>query len=174
MKRLALVAVLVVTASSCNIPTESGEFGSLPDKQSFLSSGTSTFMERRCGSLDCHGQFGRPLRLYSEWGLRLNPNPDGSRNGQPTTAEEQTANYLSVVGLEPETLSECFESKGDPEKLKTFQLLKKPLSEENGGIRHKGGPVLRATPTDKGWLCLFGWVTGTPDAPACAAAAKVP
>jgi hypothetical protein len=34
----------------------------------------SEVMERRCGTLDCHGQPSRPLRIYSSIGLRL-PEP---------------------------------------------------------------------------------------------------
>jgi hypothetical protein len=173
MKRFLPLALVFV---SCNVPSESGDFGDIPDEKSFVDSDTSLFMERRCGSLDCHGQVGRPLRLYSEWGLRLEPTKTGARNGSPTTNAERRENYYSVAGLEPENLSDCYtagEDCQDPAKTKTFQLLKKPLGMENGGIRHKGGPVLRATPTDTGWACLFGWASGAPDKTACDDAAKV-
>lgn len=171
-ERISVLSVALI-AIACSIPSESGEFGALPDRQSFVDNNVSLFMEQRCGSLDCHGQAGRPLRIYSQWGLRLRAREDGLRDNSQTTEEERTENYLAVVGLEPETLSECFETKGEAESIATFQLLKKPLGEENGGIRHKGGPVLRQTPSDPGWNCLFGWVTDDANKEACLAASKV-
>lgn len=169
---LALVAAgLAAAASSCSLGTESGEFGELPDKASFIDNKVSLFMEVRCGGLDCHGQEGRPLRIYGQTGLRLRARDDGQRDNSPTTDEERTENYLSVIGLEPEAMAECFESKG--ENFATFQLLKKPLDIENDGIRHKGGPVLRPTQSDPGWQCLYGWVSDNVDATQCELAAKI-
>ena len=164
-------AALAAVSSSCSLGTESGEFGELPDKASFIDNKVSLFMEVRCGGLDCHGQEGRPLRIYGQTGLRRRPREDGLRDNSPTTDEERTENYLSVVGLEPEAMAECFESKG--EKFETFQLLKKPLDIENDGIRHKGGPVLRPTQSDPGWQCLYGWVSDSVDAAQCELAAKI-
>src|SRR6185437_541330 len=137
----------------------------LPDQGSFTDNKVSQMMERRCGSLDCHGAEGRPLRLYSQWGLRLSPSKDGTRVSGATTKAEQAANYEAVVGLQPEELSTCFQSKGAV--FDTLQLLKKPIDIDGQGIRHKGGPVLRPTLTDPGWQCLYGWVSGTVDQTQC-------
>ena len=166
---LALTASLAAAAISCQIPTQEGEVGQVPDQKSFVDNKVSDFMERRCAGLDCHGQVGRPLRLYSDWGLRLVAKSDGQRSAGATTKEEKTANYQSVVSLEPEDLSRCFNSEGDD--IATLQLLKKPLGPENEGIRHKGGPIF--TKDDKGWECLFGWASGKPSSAACTEAAKV-
>jgi hypothetical protein len=177
MLRSGFVALaLALTASatgSCALPTQDkAKGGPVPDKASFVDNGVSTFMERRCGSLDCHGQPGRPLRLYSEWGLRLKAKEDGSRDSSQTTEDEQNENYLSVVGLEPENLARCYKTKGEDRA--TFQLLQKPLGIEGGGIRHKGGAVIRDTQSDPGWLCLFGWASGGEvDKDQCAQGAKV-
>jgi hypothetical protein len=170
-RRIAGALLGIATVAACAIPTEDGAVGALPDAKSFRESGVSTFLERRCAGLDCHGADGRPLRLYSEWGLRLTASKDGSRVRGPTTPDEQLENYRAVVGLEPEALSTCFESAGDDCSL--VQLLLKPLDTGNDGIRHKGGPVLRPTPSDPGWQCLFGWVSGTVNPEECARAARV-
>jgi hypothetical protein len=154
------IALLAITTPSCAIPASTVQEPELPDSKSFIDNKVSVFMERRCGSLDCHGHIGRPLRIYSEWGLRLASAADGTRNKLPTTADEQLENYRAVVGLEPENLSKCFDKGATNGDFSTFQLLKKPLSIEGGGIRHKGGPVLSANVNDKGWLCLFNWACG--------------
>ena len=167
----AVAAIAAAVSASCSLGTESGEFGELPDKASFIDNKVSLFMEVRCGGLDCHGQAGRPLRIYGQTGLRLRAREDGMRDNSPTTDEERTENYRSVIGLEHEAMAECFESKG--EKIATFQLLKKPLDIENDGIRHKGGPVLRPSQSDPGWQCLYGWVSDNVDPAQCEAAAKI-
>ena len=41
-------------------------------------------IEARCGTLDCHGDARRPLRIYAETGLRLRD----ELRGQPLTPEE--------------------------------------------------------------------------------------
>lgn len=168
---VVLGAMTLAIGASCAIPAApDGESGELPDSKSFIESGVSEFMERRCASIDCHGQMSRPLRLYSEWGLRLTVNDDGSRFTGLTTKEERLANYRSVVGLEPEALEACFRSKGAKAD---FQLLLKPLGADNQGIRHKGGSVLRPSGDDPGWECLFGWASGDVSQAECAKAARV-
>ena len=162
---IAVTALAVWGATSCSIPTENVDVGALPTQNDFVSQKVSLMMEHRCGSLDCHGAEGRPLRLYGQYGLRLQPNKDGSRNSSPTTKAEQAANYQAVIGLQPEELSACFVSKGA--NFATLQLLKKPIDIQGQGIRHKGGPVLRPTLTDPGWQCLYGWVSGTVDPTQC-------
>lgn len=165
------IALIAAAQVACQIPTDDQDLGDLPDQKSFVDQGVSTFMEQRCGGLDCHGQPGRPMRIYSSWGLRLKPRDDGSRESGATTAEEKKANYLSVVGLEPEAMEACFRTKG--QERANFQLLLKPISIENGGIRHKGGPVLRPENQDPGWQCLYGWVSGQVNQAECTEGAKV-
>lgn len=169
----AAAMLLASAAGSCAIAsnTSTEPIANLPDKKSFLDNDVSDMLERRCAGLDCHGQVGRPLRLYSATGLRQKAEKDGSRNGKPTTPEEKSDNYYAVVGLEPENLAACFASKG--QVFDTLQLLKKPLSLEGQGIRHKGGPVLKASDTDPGWQCLYGWASGSPDKKQCDDGAKI-
>lgn len=131
----------------------------------------SPVFEKHCGSLDCHGQIGRNLRIYSADGLRL-PNDAGLRPGTgDTTSAERLANYQSILGLEPGTTRTVLAG-GDPELL---LVLKKPLELE----KHKGGQqIRRGDDTDQ---CIVSWFTETaPDAgkqvdvEACGRAADFP
>jgi hypothetical protein len=135
----------------------------LPDRDQFINQGVSAFMEKRCGALDCHGQIGRPLRIYSVNGLRKSVGPKGTRDVRGTTPDELNDNYFAVVGLEPEEISQARITEG---AFTDFLLLKKPLSIEGGGVRHKGGPVLRST--DPGFECLISWIAGAVDSAKCA------
>jgi hypothetical protein len=168
---LVLVGLPFAVLAACSIKSETGDFGPLPDQASFLENDVSPFLEARCGGLDCHGQQGRPLRIYGQTGLRLKEREDGTRDNSATTDDERKENYRSIVGLEPEALSTCFRTKGDD--IANFQLLLKPLDIENGGIRHKGGPVLRPSDADPGWQCLFGWVSGKVEGAECRKATKI-
>lgn len=159
-----LGALAVVFCNACVTSVDAGATSplALPDKDQFLTQGVGVFMEKRCGALDCHGQIGRPLRIYSSNGLRKHDGPNGARDTSGTTAEEQSANYYSVVGLEPEQISVSRVSEGAYDD---FLLLKKPLSIEGGGVRHKGGPVLRST--DSGFDCLITWISGAANKAKC-------
>src|SRR4051812_23481216 len=61
----------------------------------------SDALELSCGTLDCHGQVGRNLRVYGYGGLRLSAIDPPA--GDPTTDLEYLASYVSLVSLEPET-----------------------------------------------------------------------
>ena len=131
-----------------------------PDQTQFTT--VSPVFERRCGTLDCHGQDGRPLRIYSGLGLRL-PNDAGATPGSSaTTQEEITANYRAVIGLEPEEMTRVIAGEDPPHDL---LILKKPLNLE----AHKGGPAFAPT-GDPGEACITTWIAGTTDKNACSAA----
>ena len=107
-------------------------------------------MQPHCGTLDCHGQIGRNMRLYGGRGLRL------ASNGNPfdgdTTPVEYDATFWSVVGLEPETITAVLTDKGaDPERL---SLIRKARGHE----RHKGGTLMNAG--DNLDRCLISWLAG--------------
>ncbi len=150
----------------------------------------SEFLTRRCGTLDCHGQPGRPLRIYGQRGLRL-PNQNGLRPVTGDTSEEEVAaNYRAAVGLEPEVMNRVVAAraedtcslKGEPETpcLHHLLLVAKPLScnklSSHGcgggerGVEHKGGPVIAFG--DDGYNCLKTWVQGITDPGACQRAAN--
>ena len=157
-----LVAALIVLscaagASSCaSIPDQNRFTVILTPDPGQYQQGVSFFMERRCGTLDCHGQDGRPMRIYGARGLRL-PNDAGLTPATgDTTQAEQLANFRAVVGLQPEQMSRVIASGGqNPESL---LLLQKPLGLDFGGARHKGGSVIASGLADPGYVCLTQWL----------------
>lgn len=123
----------------------------------------SNMLGARCGSLDCHGQTGRPLRIYSSRGLRLDPEDLSGHGG--TRSAEHEANFLAVVSLEPELTCDVLRDHGrDPERL---SLVRK----SDGGEAHKGGAPLRGQ--QDGRACLLDWLAGTVDDERCALAAEL-
>jgi hypothetical protein len=173
--QLALAAAAWVTAgaalvlgNACSSPDAAAVSPlALPDRDQFINGGVSQFMEKRCGALDCHGQVGRPLRIYSATGLRKNDGPNGTRDVRATQPDERIDNYFSVIGLEPEAISIGRVTQGE---YTDFLLLLKPLGIEGRGVRHKGGPVLRST--DSGFECLITWIAGNVDRAKCEDAQK--
>lgn len=125
-----------------------------PDQTQFETF-VSPFLERKCATLDCHGQAGRPLRLFSGRGLRLPSSDAGTFPGSgDTTGFEKTANYRSVIGLEPELMSRVEAGLAQPRDL---LLLQKPLGLGTPPESHKGGQVL-APMGDPGEACLRTWI----------------
>jgi hypothetical protein len=170
--RLALgawlsAASVVVFGSACSVDATHISQIAFPNRDEYKTS-VSPFMEKRCGALDCHGQIGRPLRIYSQFGLRKKVGPNNTRDTGPTTDLELTDNYFATVGLEPEDISDSLLSGG---AFNDFLLLKKPLDISGGGVRHKGGPVVRGG--DPGFDCLYSWVSGKVNAANCAEGAKL-
>lgn len=117
----------------------------------------------RCGSLDCHGQSARPLRLYHHQGLRLDAAavPGSGR----TSPAEHDANLRAVLGLEPELTAQVLRETGrEPERL---SLYRKALGLE----KHAGERVVAAgSAADE---CLRSWLAGAVDTDACQAAARL-
>jgi hypothetical protein len=110
-----------------------------------------------CGTLDCHGQTGRNLRLFGGHGLRLAKSDDPG--GRATTAAEYQASYWSTVGLEPEILDQVVRDGGKgPERL--MIVLK-----ARGEVKHKGGTLMQAN--DQLDRCLQLWLAGRPDSDIC-------
>lgn len=158
--RRALLLALVVACSASN---DAKTFDA-PSPEDFMR--VSSMLGARCGSLDCHGQMARNFRLYDKFGLRLSPEdfPGGRQDQQ----EEHDANYLSVLSLEPEILSEVSHDGGkNPERL---SLVRKARELES----HKGGNALDdlGSPTGESNArhCLYSWLEGKVDAKACFAA----
>jgi hypothetical protein len=118
------------------------------------------FFGHSCGTLDCHGQIGRNFRVYSQYGLRLDPmnQPGGSLE----TSDEFEATFRSAVALEPELTSEVVAEGGAiPDRL---TLVRKPRLEES----HKGGQIY--TVGDPRDVCLTSWLASNVDTTSCKAA----
>ena len=112
--------------------------------------GVQGMLAARCGSLDCHGAVGQSLRIFSEFGLRLQDDAGNIPGGAATTPSEIFATYLAVIDIQPELTTKVFHGALDPHEL---LLLRKPLGLE----RHKGGQVLASD--DVGDICLTTWLT---------------
>ena len=129
----------------------------------------SQVYERRCGTLDCHGQATRPFRVYGRDGLRKPATGLGggyvSGGMVATTQDEIDSNYYSACGLEPERMANVVAGK---QTVDTLTLVRKPRLEE----AHKGGEVL-----PKGSLgdaCILSWIAGAVDVPSCDAELQNP
>ena len=131
----------------------------VPDLASFPAVGD--LLVKRCGTLDCHGQVGRNLRIYGSLGLRLAPTDKPVSKGQ-TSPDEYDQDFDSVVGLEPEIMTSVVSEGGaDPERL-TF------IRKARGTEAHKGGTLWDAgSPQDE---CVTSWLAGHTDVAGCEAA----
>ena len=129
-----------------------------PSEDDFASKGVGDYLIKRCGTLDCHGQIGRNLRMWGQEGMRLLP--DGESNpvigGGVTTSDEYEATYRSLVGLEPAVMSEVVQSHADHPELLTF--VRKAIGIES----HKGGHLI--TPGDDQYKCIVSWLASNPPA----------
>ncbi|MEO6601889.1 MAG: hypothetical protein ABIQ16_18570 [Polyangiaceae bacterium] len=120
-------------------------------------------LQKRCATLDCHGQAGRNLRLYGYGGLRLSQ--ADTPIGIPTTDLEYKASYDSVVGLEPEIMSEVVQLRADVNQLTMIRKIR-------GIEHHKGGQlVIEGNAFDR---CIVLWLTNRPDPSPCLEIANAP
>jgi hypothetical protein len=139
-----------------------GEFLSVPRRDRFPH--VENAMLPSCGTLDCHGQISRNLRLFGLHGLRLRPT-DNPLDGT-TTREEYDASYWSIVGLEPEVISRVvLENGARPERLTMVRKAR-------GIEKHKGGQIM--SEGDALDRCIVGWLGGADSLADCDAVADVP
>jgi hypothetical protein len=117
----------------------------------------SAVLEQRCGTLDCHGDDARPLKIYGRIGLRAKLPAEAavdvdqyySGGSEQTTDFELELNYRSLCGLEPEVMNQMLAGDLAPSDL---TLVRKPRLQE----RHKGGKVWdEGKPGDR---CLVKWL----------------
>jgi len=152
-------ALLVSFAlGGCQPDTRSPNSGlalEFPSREDFT--GPADAMQVKCGTLDCHGQIGRNLRLYGTYGMRLD-NANNPIDPFVTSDDEYDASYWSVTALEPEDMTRVL--KGEASVI-DLAFIRKPRGLE----KHKGHQLMtKGDPLDR---CLVGWVTGTPDPDSC-------
>jgi hypothetical protein len=124
----------------------------------------SPYLERRCGTLDCHGQETRWFRVYGQLGLR-HPDEKNVSGGAATTPLELESNFAAVCNLDPEAMRDVVANRGaSADKL----LL---VTKARGLERHKGGKVVNEQ--DEGDRCILDWLKSrdtTVVGPSCTAA----
>lgn len=170
------IAAAAIFALSCSGDDYTGaEVFPCPNKAVFIGEpegggalvqSVSSFMERRCGTLDCHGASSRPMRLYGQLGRR-HPDEDNVVGGATTTRLELEANYAAVCGVEPEKMATVVQDLGA--SAEDLLLVGKARGIEG----HKGGTVVKQN--DEADQCIVRWLQNDPlDAvsAACAAAIK--
>lgn len=150
------VGALAVAISSCASAPDNERVTDvlLPDYATYKEF-VDPFLQRRCGTLDCHGQSGRAYRLTGYAGLRRSDIDAGVEGGlvsgvHPTQELEIQANFQSAVGLEPEQMSRVIARQG--QGVRDLLLLRKPLRLE----RHKGGAAM--SEDDEGYRCVEAWL----------------
>ena len=151
MRRVGLL--LVIAAVGCGIDPEP-ELSYESGDPAVYAAELHPMIEARCATLDCHGDPGRPLRLYAETGLRAR---DELRDA-PMTDQELAANTDALFGVDPF-------APGVDESL----LLLEPLAVDAGGVHHEGGDVWKSR-DDPGYLCVRSFLAGIVDRRACAEA----
>lgn len=156
----AVVSLLFVGFGAASCVGEAGlETYACPNKpdpnkpddftQSVFGKSVSPFLERRCGTLDCHGQMTRPMRIFSEFGLR-HPLENNVTGGNATTLLELQANFAAVCNVQPAMMQEVFDDRG----VAADKLL--IVNKARGLERHKGGKIVNVN--DGGDRCLLGWL----------------
>ncbi len=109
------------------------------------------YIEKQCGTLDCHGEPGRGFRVYGFRGLRLYSQEAGLVPGiQQTTQEEINANYFALISVEPETFNRVMAQNGQNADLLLF--LRKAMNLE----RHKGGALFAKESAP--YRCITAWL----------------
>ncbi len=137
----------------------------------------SAVMEKRCGSLDCHGNLARPMRIMGSTGLRLftpeefdDPALAEENGGTPggkkaTTNQELEQNRLSLCGVEPLRTEQVLMGELEPEEL---IVIRKPTLRE----RHKGSQVFLKGGV--GEQCVASWLRGEVITEECVDAVQAP
>ena len=161
----ALALASVVSTGACSSPDAGARVDPIgPDAAQFAY--VAPVLSRRCGSIDCHGSLFRNMRVYGYGGLRIRaataPPNSGTTPDVPAhlTAEEVTATYESVLGLEPEIMRDVVKSGGAGVERLTF------IRKARGDEEHKGHR--RITPGDSSDRCITTWLAGSVDIEACA------
>ena len=139
----SLVAIAIgVGLAACTLddpgPIALSSSGGLADFSTYV----QPVLEVGCASLDCHGNAGRPLRLYGRNGLRL----EVELRGEDASDEEMLRNIEAIDGLDPAA-----------SQVEDRLLLLKPLAVGAGGLHHIGGD-LWPDQSDPVYRCFHAWL----------------
>jgi len=162
---LALASIAAVASVACvSASSDDRVVAGIPDRASFPP--VSDLLDHRCGTLDCHGVTYRNLRIYGREGLRSAPGDRPSSKPGTTTVAEYDATFASVIGLEPEIMTQVVADHGaSPERL---TLVRKARVAEH----HKGLAIwAEGSPEDR---CLTSWLAGSVETAACVGALSTP
>jgi len=158
VRRGVVALVFAAVTIGCSVPASNGRVTETPVPDPVTFPFVGQVLEVRCGTLDCHGTIYRNLRIYGDEGLRYKAT-DRPCYPKATTPDEYTQDYDSVVGLQPEVMSQVMADQGaDPERL---DFLAKPM----GLDAHKGLTVIKAG--DDSYNCITSWLAGQTDTAAC-------
>ena len=168
MDRTSVLSALAVLAlgTACWDASQGQTVIDAPDGSEAAFGPVAEYLDHRCGTLDCHGETGRDLRVYGCDGMRLDPDDVPDCVSEPTTPGEHTATYRSLVGLEPEVMNEVVQGHGAHPELLTF------VRKARGTETHKGGQLI--TPGDVQDTCIVSWLAGATDTSACVQALAFP
>jgi hypothetical protein len=154
----SFVVALSLLTVACSSPDDSARVNAnVGDRATFPP--VAAALTHRCGSIDCHGSTFRNFRVYGYGALRLAPSaaPDLPDAG---TSDESNATYDAFISLEPEKTRTVLLAHGAG--LDDLTVIRKGRNDED----HKGGRlVVRGDDAD---VCITGWLSGTPNADACA------
>lgn len=162
-------STLLLAMAACSAPASNARtIYQAPDPATFPPLGDT--LENHCGSLDCHGNIARNLRVYGVNGMRLDPNDvtgfeNNTGSASKTTQAEYDATYRSVTMIEPELMGEVIDHHGADPQLLTI------VRKARGTEKHKGGAPM--PPGSPGDLCLVSWLAGQIDKAACGACADL-
>lgn len=158
---VALTVAIVIVAAACSGPPADGlYYPNPPPYEGFVP--VADALETRCGTLDCHGNSARNLRVYGIDGIRSGGNVTGNK---ATTEEEYQKTYSAFVAIQPEILSQIVSQHGArPERWIV-------ITKGRGAEHHKGGS--RMAPGDAMDVCITSWLTGVVDQEKCGTASNV-
>jgi hypothetical protein len=171
MGALAAGLVTASAVSSCSAVPADARIGiDAPSGSKDQFGPVADYLDVRCGSLDCHGQSGRNLQIWGCDGMRLDPKATPNcivpLGGSATSAAEYQATYRSLVGLEPNVMSEVYDAHGAHPELLTF------VRKARGLEAHKGGTLI--APGDDQDICITSWLAGSTNPTACGKAQGYP
>jgi hypothetical protein len=200
---LGLVAFAMAAACSCSgIPNSRiGVVGPPYSHESFQPIGD--YLGTRCGTLDCHGQTGRNLRIYGCTGMRASADATPLSCASATTDEEYQDTYRSLVGLEPQVMTTVYAgcsgslasdgTAGYPPSVSCHPELLTFIRKARGLEAHKGGQLICVqSPCPPGLpdpiplddaggplvdpqdVCLVSWLEGATDVTMCGLAFGIP